>query len=167
MTNGGCAVCGSDNFHVDAGRGDTICDECGAVDPDARVRVECVGYRSVFDSNGGLRATAPMGESYVGGATNETMDDAKAWDQRGRNKSAPYSRLTYFNERMAQWRGHEPPIPYEDVALIRKAFREKYPQGKNDLQKEELRSLLRSIDASQKTRKFVRKYLVSFTFNSS
>lgn len=73
-------------------------------------------------------------------------------------QSAPYSEATYLNERIAQWRHEEPPIPYKDTQRIIAA----YPGG-STVSKDQIRQLLAGIDKDRVERgkkpRFIRKYL--------
>lgn len=159
-----CIVCGGCDFFMDFSRGDTVCQSCGAVDPDLALRCETGAYRQIFDVNGGVLHNAPMAEPYVGGATCQTLDDAADEEVAKRGHSAPYSRLTYFNERIAQWRGLEPEIPYDDLQAIKSKYAS---MPVTQFTKDHLRVVLREIDKDRHTRKFVRKYLVSCSCSCS
>jgi len=156
---GDCRECGSRALFVDNGRGDVVCGDCGAVDPDERVVFQCAGYRETFDRCGSVRASAPRSEAYESGQRNLVAP-------RQERRSPPYDRRTYFNERIAQWRCREPAIPEDDYDIILRTHNSP-PFNGAPLGKEDVRRLLRTIDARLSTKRFGDKYLVSSFLTSS
>lgn len=178
---GRCANCGCTDYIVDYEAGDYICERCGCVD--SRLYVSCAPYKEMYDRQGTRIQQAVVQESYRRGAYHESYADGMALERQSkRAKSAPYKPITYFAERISQWRMREPIIPADDwdiIDEIYQIFTGKHPyysyskcpdyyapiwEPDRQLTKEDIRTLLWEADSRQPAaarRYFVTKYLVS------
>lgn len=143
-----CSNCGGVDHFDDDATGDCICGGCGMVQ--SVVFSDARPYRDMFDVWGQFiyRPAAPKLPEPPRGLPKIAVN----------LHSAPYSEQTYLNERIAQWRHREPPIPYKDTQAIIKAF-----AGGDTVSKDEIRNILAQIDkdrvAAGKKPRFIRKYL--------
>lgn len=172
---GQCRNCGATDYNVDAERGECTCADCGCVNTDAILLVASARYKELYDCSGNRQFQAPLVEVVRGGFYGETVADVHA-QQREQKKSAPYQRVTYWSERISQWRGLEPSIPSDDFRDIQRLYEwgtnqwgsnpaAKW-QPKHCLSKEDTRELLWEIDRQRRARGakpfFVKKYLEKF-----
>lgn len=144
-----CLNCGNVDFVDDERTGDCICTGCGLVQ--GPILLDSLSYRELYDSYGNKRPHLLVGGNIEVPRGLPNCDVKMA--------SAPYSEITYLNERIAQWRQLEPPIPYKDYAAISNA----YAGDGRHTDKTEIRALLGGIDAARKAAgkkpRFIRKYL--------
>jgi len=161
---------------VDAERGECTCADCGCVNRDAVLMVASARYKELYDCAGNRQFQAPLVETVRAGVYRESAADVLA-QQKQQVTSAPYQRATYFAERISQWRGLEPSIPFHDFKEIERLYNRytnrwglsddvaKWQQG-YCLSKEDTRQLLWEIDRERKRcglkPYFVRKYLEKF-----
>lgn len=163
---GSCENCEGTDFIVDYERGDRICAACGAVD--SRLMVATSNFKEVFDCQGTRVQFAPTSETFRCGAYHEELGDAIAQERDARRtKSAPYKAITYFSERISQWRMQEPGIPPADWDAIEQMhrcfigthlyyshrqyagdhyFEPRWEPDKEHFSKEDVRTLLWEID---------------------
>ena len=150
-----CRNCGECLFVEDYARGDIICQSCGCVD-DVLV-VDTRGYQPAVTTE--VVTQAPVVPPRFRRASRVV---------HSQNCSLPYKRITYFNERLTQWTGHEPEIPLADAEAIVKHWKRwapcAYPadwQYKCD--KGRIRAVLNDLDTiavkSGEPKRFVQKYL--------
>jgi len=173
---GTCRNCGAADYLVDAERGECTCADCGCVNGDAVLMVASARYKELYDCSGNRQFQAPMVETVRAGIYSETPADVMAANAK-QNTSAPYQRATYFAERISQWRGLEPCIPYADYKQIEQLYNRYidrwglYPEQQrwqrgHCLSKEDTRQLLWEIDRERQRQQFkpyfVKKYLEKF-----
>lgn len=149
-----CTNCGNFDFLDDVPSGNILCATCGLVQDilfsDARP------YSEIFDCYGGKKPRILEKNTPLLGNGLPRLDYV--------HYSAPYAEGTYLNERIAQWRLVEPPIPTKDWRAIERAFKKLHGSVQPDtISKDEIRRILADIDAQRvargKKRRFIRKYL--------
>ncbi len=167
-----CGNCGGVVFATNAAAGDVYCIACGGIDE--RLLVDAPTFDELFDAYGNLRQFRPKAAVFDAGAHYESVGAAQPLRS---SNSAPYRRATYWAERISQWRQNEPPIADDDWQAISHAyiaFTSDGPLGDKKwelsyvLCKDDIRELLRSCDKQLEARnvrtRYVRRYLVSFSF---
>ena len=167
-----CPECGDRKRITNTAMGHVTCANCGMV-LRGKLFVNAQRYRDCYDKQGNKHVQACVADNYAVGACYNG-------DTFGRVSSkvvhsAPYSRLTYFNELISQWQMQEPPIPAEDWNLIEQEYNWQTSKERPDrwfdrnhvLTKTEIRRLLRSIDEAgvgRRVPRFVKRYYVSNFF---
>lgn len=150
-----CNNCGGSDRFSDNKGGYILC-ACGAVID--TIRIAAPRYKEVFDRNGSIRHNAPKAEAFDYGSF--VLDVCPPRIRK--SNSAPYKRLTYWGERLSQWRMREPQIPDNHWNHILDTW-ERVSKGEfdfNAVDKEFIREILRLVDEElQTTPRFKKKYL--------
>lgn len=141
-----CPVCGNTSVDSNHATGFVVCNRCGlCVDS---IRVVSNSYNSIFNGYGCVKADAPLGEStYAGQCITDDFNDICT------RTSAPYKPRTYFNERLSQWRGREPPIPDDRMEKIKLAYiYDTTYSPRYVLAKDDIRKILKTVEDRCSTR---------------